>query len=40
MVIVAAPRKTGDGYYASIVTDPEGNEIELIAGNLIDNIPF
>ena len=33
MVIVAAPRKTGDGYYASIVTDPEGNEIELLAGN-------
>ena len=33
MVIVAAPRKTGDGYYASIVTDPEGNEIEILAGN-------
>ena len=40
MVIVAAPRKTGDGYYASIVTDPEGNEIELLAGNLLDNVPF
>ena len=35
MVIVAAPRKTGDGYYASIVTDPEGNEIELLAGNAV-----
>ena len=35
MVIVAAPRKTGDGYYASIVTDPEGNEIEILAGDLI-----
>ncbi len=35
MVIVTAPRKTGDGYYASIVTDPEGNEIELLAGDLI-----
>ena len=33
VVIVAEPRKTGDGYYASIVTDPEGNEIELLAGN-------
>ena len=31
--IVAAPRLTGDGYYASIVTDPEGNEIELLAGD-------
>ena len=30
--IVAAPRKTGDGYYASIVADPEDNEIELLAG--------
>ncbi len=35
MVIVAAPRKTGDGYYASIVTDPEGNEIELLAGDTL-----
>ena len=35
MVIVTAPRKTGDGYYASIVTDPEGNEIEILAGDLI-----
>ena len=31
--IVAAPRTTGDGYYASIVSDPEGNEIELLAGD-------
>ncbi|MBR2775133.1 MAG: VOC family protein [Selenomonadaceae bacterium] len=31
--IVVAPRMTGDGYYASIVADPEGNEIELLAGN-------
>ena len=29
--IVTAPRTTGDGYYASIVADPEGNEIELLA---------
>ena len=35
MVIVTAPRKTGDGYYASIVTDPEGNEIELLAGDTL-----
>ena len=31
--IIAAPRKTGDGYYASIVADPEDNEIELLAGD-------
>ena len=31
--IVTAPRTTGDGYYASIVADPEGNEIEILAGN-------
>jgi len=31
--VVVAPRKTGDGYYASVVEDPEGNEIELLAGN-------
>ena len=35
VVIVTAPRMTGDGYYASIVTDPEGNEIELLAGNAV-----
>lgn len=33
--IVAAPRTTGDGYYASIVADPEDNEIELLAGDSI-----
>lgn len=33
--IVAPPRKTGDGYYASIVADPEDNEIELLAGNYL-----
>ena len=34
IVVVAAPRKTGDGYYASIVTDPEDNEIEILAGDI------
>jgi len=33
--VVTAPRSTGDGYYASIVEDPEGNEIEILAGNII-----
>lgn len=32
--IVAAPRKTGDGYYAGIVADPEDNEIEILAGDI------
>ena len=27
--ILGEPRTTGDGYYESVVTDPEGNQIEL-----------
>lgn len=27
--IISNPRVTGDGYYESVVTDPEGNLIEL-----------
>jgi len=27
--IVGAPRTTGDGYYESVVLDPEGNRIEI-----------
>ena len=27
--IVGAPRTTGDGYYESVIKDPEGNLIEL-----------
>lgn len=29
--IVSEPRTTGDGYYESAVSDPEGNYIELLA---------
>lgn len=29
--IVGEPRTTGDGYYESVVFDPEGNRIEIIA---------
>lgn len=29
--IVGEPRTTGDGYYESVVLDPEGNQIEIIA---------
>jgi lactoylglutathione lyase len=28
-VIVGEPRTTGDGYYESVVLDPEGNRIEI-----------
>jgi hypothetical protein len=27
--ISSEPRVTGDGYYESVVTDPDGNEIEV-----------
>ena len=27
--IAGEPRTTGDGYYESVITDPEGNRIEL-----------
>jgi lactoylglutathione lyase len=29
VVVVARPRYTGDGYYESVVLDPEGNRVEL-----------
>ena len=29
--IVGEPRVTGDGYYESVILDPEGNTIELVA---------
>ena len=27
--VVGQPRTTGDGYYESVVLDPEGNRIEI-----------
>ncbi len=30
-LIVGEPRTTGDGYYESVVLDPEGNRIEITA---------
>ena len=30
--VVDGPRETGDGYYESVVLDPDGNRIELTAG--------
>lgn len=29
--IVGEPRTTGDGYYESVVFDPEGNRVEIMA---------
>jgi lactoylglutathione lyase len=29
--IAGEPRRTGDGYYESVILDPEGNRVELIA---------
>lgn len=29
--ILSDPRTTGDGYYESVLLDPEGNHIELVA---------
>jgi len=29
--IVGEPRRTGDGYYESVVLDPEGNRVEITA---------
>ena len=28
--IIGEPRATGDGYYESVILDPEGNRIELV----------
>ena len=30
-IIASAPRTTGDGYYESVILDPEGNRIEITA---------
>jgi lactoylglutathione lyase len=29
--VVGEPRTTGDGYYESVVLDPDGNRLELVA---------
>ena len=30
--VIDPPRRTGDGYYESVVLDPEDNRIEIVAG--------
>jgi lactoylglutathione lyase len=29
--IISEPRTTGDGYYESVILDPDGNKVEIIA---------
>ena len=29
--VAAAPRRTGDGFYESVVLDPDGNRVEFVA---------
>ena len=29
--VLDGPRRTGDGYYESVVVDPDGNRIEITA---------
>jgi lactoylglutathione lyase len=29
--VLGEPRVTGDGYYEAVISDPEGNEIEIVA---------
>lgn len=35
-IIAGEPRTTGDGYYESVILDPEGNKIELLASGASD----
>jgi lactoylglutathione lyase len=30
--VLDGPRRTGDGYYESVVLDPDGNRVEVVAG--------
>lgn len=30
--VLDGPRRTGDGYYECVATDPEGNRVEIAAG--------
>lgn len=30
--VLSGPRTTGDGYYEAVLADPEGNQIEVVAG--------
>jgi len=32
VAVLDGPRRTGDGYYECVVSDPEGNRVEVAAG--------
>jgi lactoylglutathione lyase len=32
--VVSEPRHTGDGYYESVIADPDGNLIEIVRSEL------
>ena len=36
--VAGEPRTTGDGYFESVILDPDGNRIELVAEN--ERSPF
>ena len=36
--LVDGPRQTGDGYYEAAILDPEGNRVELLAGDYSDDV--
>lgn len=36
--VVDGPRETGDGYYEASVLDPEGNTVEILAGDYSDEV--
>ena len=36
--VVDGPRLTGDGYYEAVLLDPEGNRVEIVAGDYTDEV--
>ena len=36
--VVDGPRRTGDGYYEAVLLDPEGNRVEVVAGDYTDEV--
>ena len=36
--VIDGPRQTGDGYYEVTVLDPEGNRVEIVAGDYSEDV--
>ncbi|WP_103062591.1 VOC family protein [Actinomyces qiguomingii] len=36
--VIDGPRQTGDGYYEAVLLDPEGNRVEVVAGDYSDEV--